>query len=53
MRISSGLRAHLVGATAIASILCVQLASGQTPNPERIKYDARNSRVLSSGSRTT
>ena len=33
MRISSGLRAHLVGATAIASIHRVQLASGQTPPP--------------------
>ena len=33
MRISSSLKAHLAGSTAIASILCVQLASGQTPAP--------------------
>jgi len=31
MRVSSGLKAHLAGTAAIASILCVQLASGQTP----------------------
>ncbi|MEO8500415.1 MAG: M20/M25/M40 family metallo-hydrolase [Vicinamibacteria bacterium] len=33
MRISSPLKAHLAGTTALASILCVQLASGQTPPP--------------------
>ena len=33
MRVSSGLKAHLAGTAVIASILCVQLASGQTPPP--------------------